>query len=231
MFSQQVEEYKTYSLRRDERYIIKKYFNGKGITRNKKVLVLGCGAGRTLLPLYKMGFEVTGIDITPKMVEAAKQKVAGLPIIVWKMDACRLRLPKDSFDIVFFPFNTIESIYPDIFKAILEARRVMKAHGVFVFNCHNRFNLKALLRFFEGSYANYYGMTLYRATPLDWWKLRNYFQKITIIPSTSISVDWKAADWRDVIFKLLPFFDRTHYFICQGKKETEEILPRKKQDS
>lgn len=213
MFSSQVNEYKKYYLTPGEEYLAKKYFRGK------KVLVLGCGAGRTLIPLHQMSYQVTGIDITPKMVEAAQEKVKGLPIKVFKMDACNLKFPPNSFDIVFFPSNSMSCIYPDIYRCIAEAKRVMKPNGLFIFSTHSRFNLKALPRFFEGPYANYGGFILYRSTPLDWWKIKRYFQKVTIIPSTSIEVSWKEADFRDVIFKLLPFFDRSTYFICKGKKE------------
>ena len=212
VFTKLVEEYKVYYLRRDEEYIVAKYFRPQ-----KKVLVLGCGAGRTLLPLYEKGFEVTGIDITPKMVEAAKAKVSGLPIQVFEMDACHLKFPKNSFDIVFFPYHGISYIYPDIFKAVSEAQRVMKPNGFFVFCTYNRFCLKALPRFFEGTYANYYGIIVYRTTPLDWWKVKRMFKVVNIIPLNSIAVTWKDATWKEKIYKLLPFFDASTYFICMGK--------------
>lgn len=215
MFTSQVEEYKKYYLRKDEEYIIKKYFKGK------KILVLGCGAGRTLIPLHKMGFEVTGIDITPKMIEAAKEKVKGLPIKVLKMDACELKFPNNSFDIVFFPCNSIGCIYPDIYKSVLEAKRVMKPDGVFVFSTHNRFCLKALPRFFKGPYANYYGVYVYRTTPLDWWRIKKIFKEVDIIPLNSIAVSWEESSWKEKIYKIFPFFDASTYFVCMGKNPME----------
>ncbi|OGE42244.1 hypothetical protein A3B45_04420 [Candidatus Daviesbacteria bacterium RIFCSPLOWO2_01_FULL_39_12] len=213
-FTERIEQYKTYELTIGEKYLIKKYFDKSG----GKILVLGCGAGRTLIPLQKMGYQVTGIDMTPKMVKVAQEKVKGLPVKVLEMDACQLDFPKNSFDIIFFPANGMSCIYPDIFKCISEAQRVMQPQGLFVFSTHSRFNLKALPRFFEGPYANYKGFILYRSTPLDWLKLKKYFQKIKIIPYSSIECPWKKADWKDVIHKLLPFFDRATYYICIGKK-------------
>lgn len=225
LFTSQVEKYKKYHLTKGEEYLVKKYFHGKN------VLVLGCGAGRTLIPLQRTGYEVTGIDITPKMVGAARQKIRtslrgslsraksrdGNLIKVFQMDACNLKFADNSFDIVFFPSNSMSCIYPDIYSCVSEARRVMKPGGVFIFSTHSRFNLKALPRFFKGTYANYCGFILYRSTPLDWWEVRKYFKKVTIIPSTSIEVSWRQANWKDIIFKLLPFFDRSTYFICMGK--------------
>lgn len=212
MFTSQVEEYKKYYLRKDEEYIIKKYFKGK------RLLVLGCGAGRTLIPLHQMGYQVTGIDITPKMIQAARQKIRTLPVKVYQMDACDLKFPQNSFDIVFFPLNSIGCIYPDIYQSILEARRVMKPNGVFVFSTHNRFCLKALPRFFKGSYANYYGIYLYRTTPADWLKIKKLFKKVDIIPLNSIATNGDQATWKQKIYKLLPFFDESTYFVCTGSK-------------
>ena len=65
VFTEEAEKYKRDYFRGDEKYIVRRYFKGK------KILVLGCGAGRTLVPLYERGFEVTGVDITPRMVEEA----------------------------------------------------------------------------------------------------------------------------------------------------------------
>lgn len=197
VFTDQVDLYKKDYFDKDEQYLTRRFFKGK------KTLVLGCGAGRTLIPLHQMGYEVTGIDITPKMVEAAKEKVAGLPVEVLKMDACNLTFSGNSFDNVFFPFHGIDYIYPDIYKAILQARRVMKPDGVFVFNSHNRLNLKALPRFFAGPYANYYGLITYRATPLDFWKLKKYFAAVKMIPQ-------------------IPIFHASIYFVCLGKTNSYE---------
>jgi SAM-dependent methyltransferase len=39
------------------------------------VLELACGTGRVLLPLARQGFQVTGVDISPAMLEVARHKV------------------------------------------------------------------------------------------------------------------------------------------------------------
>jgi SAM-dependent methyltransferase len=40
------------------------------------VLELACGTGRVLLPLARQGYQVTGVDISPAMLEVARHKVA-----------------------------------------------------------------------------------------------------------------------------------------------------------
>ena len=39
------------------------------------VLELACGTGRVLLPLAQKGFEITGVDISEKMLEKTKEKI------------------------------------------------------------------------------------------------------------------------------------------------------------
>ncbi|HEX9780868.1 MAG TPA: nucleotidyltransferase family protein [bacterium] len=46
------------------------------MARRGRVLVLGCGAGREALALAARGYEVTGVDIAPPMIEAARTEAA-----------------------------------------------------------------------------------------------------------------------------------------------------------
>jgi SAM-dependent methyltransferase len=44
------------------------------------VLELGCGTGRLTVPLAQQGFDMTGLDVMPKMLARAREKSRGLPI-------------------------------------------------------------------------------------------------------------------------------------------------------
>jgi SAM-dependent methyltransferase len=46
------------------------------------VLDLGCGTGRLLFPLAEAGFEVTGIDNSPQMLEIARTRLASKPELI-----------------------------------------------------------------------------------------------------------------------------------------------------
>jgi SAM-dependent methyltransferase len=40
------------------------------------ILELACGTGRVLLPLARQGYQVTGVDVSPGMLEVARRKIA-----------------------------------------------------------------------------------------------------------------------------------------------------------
>lgn len=214
IFTNEVEKYKRDYWRKDEEFIVNTFFKKTG-----DLLVLGCGAGRTLLPLYNHGHTITGIDIVPAMVTAAKEKVKGMPIEIHLMDACNLEFHDTMFDYAFFPFHGIDYIHPDIYKAVQEIHRVLKPDGVFVFNSHNRLALKQLHRFFVGTYAqDPSGLVTYRTTPLDQLKLKKYFKNVTSMGRTSVMVSWQKANWKDMFYKIFPLFDKSTYFVCIGRR-------------
>ena len=45
-----------------------------------RILLAGCGAGRDLLALREMGYEVTGLDPTPELVDQARRNLARLGV-------------------------------------------------------------------------------------------------------------------------------------------------------
>src|SRR2546421_6661629 len=48
----------------------------------RRLLDVGCGSGKSFLPLLERGYEVTACDISPAMVEEARRKVTGRARVV-----------------------------------------------------------------------------------------------------------------------------------------------------
>lgn len=120
-----------------EEVVIKRYF-----PYGARVLDLGCGTGRTTLPLFQMGYLVSGVDITPEMVANAK-KIAhekGLAISYEVGDATNLRFADNSFECVLFSNNGWTQIpgNKSRLKALQEIQRVLKPNGYFIFTTHVR---------------------------------------------------------------------------------------------
>jgi 2-polyprenyl-3-methyl-5-hydroxy-6-metoxy-1,4-benzoquinol methylase len=68
-----------------------------------RLLLLGVGGGREAIPLAKMGFEVTGVDFVPEMVEKARKNAArhGVKIKGLSQEISRLDVPAGAYDVVW----------------------------------------------------------------------------------------------------------------------------------
>ena len=120
-----------------EAAIINKYFQ-PGST----VLDVGCGTGRTTIPLHRLGYQVVGIDITPAMIATARAVAEedGLAIKYEVGDATRLKYADGSFDDALFSFNGWAQI-PGVanrFAALKEIYRVLRPGGFYIFTTHLR---------------------------------------------------------------------------------------------
>jgi SAM-dependent methyltransferase len=133
---------------RSEEFLIKQFIPKKGM-----ILDLGCGTGRTSIPLAMMGFHVTGMDISLSMVMIAGQEAfrRELKIDFLQMDANALACAGGSFDGVLFSFNGMDQMPGlkgklQVFRQIF---RVLKPGGTFIFSVHriwSPFHLRALIR-------------------------------------------------------------------------------------
>lgn len=94
------------------------------------LLEVGVGTGLSL-PHYRPNLRIHGIDISPDMLDIARERVergrlshvAGL----YEMDAELLRFPDDSFDIVAAMY--VASVVPNPDKMLAEIKRVCRPHG------------------------------------------------------------------------------------------------------
>jgi ubiquinone/menaquinone biosynthesis C-methylase UbiE len=93
-----------------------------------EVLEVGVGTGRTI-PLFPRGIRLTGFDISPRMLDRAKQRAAtlGFDVDLRVGDAQALGFPDDSFDTVLFALALCS--IPDDRRAIAEATRVLRPGG------------------------------------------------------------------------------------------------------
>ena len=106
-------------------------------SRQGRVLEIGVGTGLAL-DRYKSHLEVTGIDVSPNMLEKARRKVAEKKLShivrIDEMDARSMAFPDDHFDVVVAMF--LVSVVPEPERTLAEMARVCKPGGEIVIINH-----------------------------------------------------------------------------------------------
>lgn len=98
--------------------------------RDGRILEVGVGTGLSL-PDYKKDLEVVGIDLSPEMLEKARERVAEKDLNhvtgLHEMDASDLKFPDASFDNVVAMF--VMTVVPEPEAVMRELARVTKPGG------------------------------------------------------------------------------------------------------
>lgn len=123
----------------DTAYGLEYAFYLLGDIRGKTVLDLGCGTGENMVPLVKRGAEVIGIDISPDLVELARQRLSsyGLAATLRDGSAYATGLADESVDIVF---SMALLHHLDLPTARKEIYRILRPGGLFILREPVRFS-------------------------------------------------------------------------------------------
>ena len=110
--------------------------------RAQSILELGCGTGKHALALAQQSFSLTGIDLSPGMVDRANTRLsaADLPSgIKAKFDIGDVRTARfdQTFDAVVSLFHVMsyQTANSDLIETIRTASAHLAAGGLFVFDC------------------------------------------------------------------------------------------------
>lgn len=94
--------------------------------RGKKLLDVGAGTGRLSVELYKMGAEVTALDLSEEMLKELNKKNRHISVVIGEAE--RMPFPDQSFDIVCAAFLIVHLKNPLLFFD--DAYRVLKDGGL-----------------------------------------------------------------------------------------------------
>ncbi len=122
---------------------VDRLFAERHFDRPGRLIDLGCGTGRLLVPFARRGYWVLGVDLSEEMLKtaAAKAQQAGASVQLLRANLVELdALREEAFDYAACLFSTLGMI------AGAEARRRVVAHafrllrpgGKFVLHVHNR---------------------------------------------------------------------------------------------
>ena len=114
--------------------------------RHEKVLEIGCGTGCDLLQFAKNGAVATGVDLTPRHVELARQRVGAAADVV-VADATNLPFPDNNFDYVYSHGVLMHSSEPR--RIVDEIFRVLCPGGRFNVHVYARISYFSLWRFLQ----------------------------------------------------------------------------------
>jgi len=109
----------------------------------KKVLDLGCGAGRNLLFLLKSGFDVYGMDLSEEGLRLAGQKLLenNLTADLKRINfSDKFPYPNKFFDAVISVQVLQHGVEKDILKSIGEIERVLKPKGMVFMTLSGRYS-------------------------------------------------------------------------------------------
>lgn len=99
-------------------------------------IAAGTGAVTRLLAGALPDARITATDLNPDMIAAARQQPDRPNVAYSIADAMALPFGEDAFDLALCQFGAM--FFPDRIKAYCEARRVLRPHGIFMFNVWDR---------------------------------------------------------------------------------------------
>lgn len=135
----QYDEYFAYnSLFEFDEAILARHFTKPG-----RIIDLGCGTGRLLVPFARRGFTGVGVDLSHHMLEVVREKaqlenlpIAGVVANITELDC----FAEHSADYAICMFSTLGMIRgrENRLQVLRHACRMLKPGGVFVLHVHNR---------------------------------------------------------------------------------------------
>jgi ubiquinone/menaquinone biosynthesis C-methylase UbiE len=98
------------------------------LEKGASILDIGCGPGRDAKIFSEKGFKVTGIDLSEKMIDAARKRCRAEFKV---MDLMKLEYPDEKFDSIWAMATYLHVPKIEIVKSLKEAFRVLKRGGIF----------------------------------------------------------------------------------------------------
>ena len=112
------------------------------LTKPGRVIDLGCGTGRALMPLARRGFQCLGVDLSLRMLQIVGEKATleNLPIDRVCANMVELDCLADaSFDYGLCLFSTLGMVHGvrNRRRVLAHAHRILKPGGLFILHVHN----------------------------------------------------------------------------------------------
>jgi len=108
-----------------------------------RLIDLGCGTGRLLIPFARRGFWALGVDLSPEMLRVAGVKAEAERVVIHRVQANVVELDglrDGTFDYAACLFSTLGMVMgaAERRRAVGHAYRLLRPGGRFVLHVHNR---------------------------------------------------------------------------------------------
>lgn len=103
----------------------------------RRIINYGCGTGRHDIELSKLGYDCTGIDMSPLMIDIARENSRSMNVdIDFSVADIRTYEPKEKYDAVISLFHVMsyQNSNDDILSAFQSARKALDEGGLFLFD-------------------------------------------------------------------------------------------------
>lgn len=112
-----------------------------GLRPGLRIADICCGEGRHLLPLLRRGYDLTGLDVSPWLLQRAREAAhrERLPVRLVRGDARRLPFRDGSFQVVMNLFNSFGYCEreEDNYSILAETARCLAPGGQFLLDTRN----------------------------------------------------------------------------------------------
>lgn len=131
----------------------------KKLKKDSKILDIGCGDGRNLIPLCRKGFFVNGLDISKQALNKCKERLRGYKLNNFKLkkgNALKTDYKNNSFDLVIL--STVLRAFKgkEISIVFREIHRMLRKNGILFFkdSKYDIINGKKIIYFTEKQIKN-----------------------------------------------------------------------------
>ena len=109
----------------------------------KEVLDLGCGTGGITALLADRGYDMIGLDISPDMLNIARERNYGKNTLLLCQDMCEFEL-YGTVQAIYSSFDCLNYIVKskDLKQVFVLARNYLESGGVFIFDVNTAFRYK-----------------------------------------------------------------------------------------
>lgn len=160
----------------------------------EKILELACGTGSVAISLEELGYyEITASDLSPQMIEVAKEKALKVDSEVQfrTLDFLNIDI-EDQFDVIFSVFDSVNYLQAESeIKLMLdECRKVLNEDGLLIFDFSTPLNSMEAVDYLNNEEAEVKSLRFFRTSEYD---------AINKIHTNTFEIEQLSEDKKEII--------------------------------